>query len=223
MRYKHFRRAGVDVSAVTTGTWPLGCFGYGEANEKDGIEAIHAVTEEDFAGTEEEICKRLYISQADYEHFKSYYDQNKALCTTYLFRYQTSDYIAQEATLLKQGKVLWSEVWEDVDSNAFFFQQTVNLDFDIIDVTFSNGSVDTVIPVVSNPIDVIPDATPPVYTQSDKKPNWWLIIAALILLVVLIVSLPNWLPLIIKGIVWLVTLPFKFIAKLFKGDKDNKE
>ena len=38
MRYKHFRKANVDVSAVTTGTWPLGCFGYGEANEKDGIE-----------------------------------------------------------------------------------------------------------------------------------------------------------------------------------------
>ena len=43
MRYKHFRKANVDVSAVTTGTWPLGCFGYGEANEKDGIEAIHAM------------------------------------------------------------------------------------------------------------------------------------------------------------------------------------
>ena len=43
MRYKQFRRAGVEVSAVTTGTWPLGCFGYGEANEKDGIEAIHAM------------------------------------------------------------------------------------------------------------------------------------------------------------------------------------
>lgn len=96
--------------------------------------------------------------------------------------------IAQEATLLKENTGVFGNTFKDVDTNAYFFQQTVNLDFDIIDVTFSNGSVDTVIPVVSNPIDVIPDATPPVYTQSDKKPNWWLIIAALILLVVLILS-----------------------------------
>ena len=196
----------------------------------DGIEAIHAVTEDDFAGTDEEICKRLYISQADFSHFKSYYEQNKALCTTYLFRYQTSDYTAQEATLLKQGKVLWSEVWEDVDSNAFFFQQTVNLDFDIIDVTFSNGSVDTVIPVVSNPIDVVPDATPPVYTHSDKEPAWlkWLKIAivAILVIVLVIVGWPILQPVFVmigQGIGWLVTAPFKAIGKAIKKRKRKKE
>ena len=31
----------------------------------DGIEAIHAVTEDDFSGTKEEICKKLYIAEAD--------------------------------------------------------------------------------------------------------------------------------------------------------------
>ena len=196
----------------------------------DGIEAIHAVTEDDFAGTEEEICKRLYISQADYAHFKSYYDQNKALCTTYLFRYQTSDYISQEATLLKQGKVLWSEVWEDVDSNAFFFQQTVNLDFDIIDVTFSNGSVDTVIPVVSNPIDVVPDATPPVYTKSDKEPAWlkWLkiIIAVILVVVLFIVGWPILQPLLVvvgQAVGGFIAMPFKAIGKAIKKRKRKKE
>ena len=196
----------------------------------DGIEAIHAVTEEDFAGTEEEICKRLYISQAEYSHFKSYYEQNKALCTTYLFRYQTSDYISQEATLLRQGKVLWSETWEDVDSNAYFFQQTVNLDFDIIDVTFSNGSVDTVIPVVSDPIDVVPDATPPVYTQSDKVPAWlkWLKIAIVVIFVVVIVIigwplLQPFFVMIGQGIVWLITAPFKAIGNVIRKRKRKKE
>ena len=172
----------------------------------------------------------MYISQADFSHFKSYYEQNKALCTTYLFRYQTSDYTAQEATLLKQGKVLWSEVWEDVDSNAFFFQQTVNLDFDIIDVTFSNGSVDTVIPVVSNPIDVVPDATPPVYTHSDKEPAWlkWLKIAivAILVIVLVIVGWPILQPVFVmigQGIGWLVTAPFKAIGKAIKKRKRKKE
>ena len=196
----------------------------------DGIEAIHAVTEDDFVGTKEEICKKLYISEADYDDFKSYYDSNKALCTTYLFRYQTSDYTAQEATLLKQGKILWSETWTEVDSNAFFFQQTVNLDFDIIDVTFSNGSVDTVIPVVSNPIDVIPDATPPVYTQSDKEPAWlkWLkiIIAVILVVVLFIVGWPILQPLLLmagQAIGGLITTPFKALGKALKKRKRKKE
>ena len=58
--------------------------------------------------------------------------------------------------------------YSEKDSNSYFFQQTVNLDFDIIDVTFSRNGVETVIPVVMDPIDNIPDGTPPVYTQSDK-------------------------------------------------------
>ena len=197
----------------------------------DGIEAIHAVTDYDFAGTKEEVCKKLYISEADYDDFKSYYDSNKALCTTYLFRYQTSDYTAQEATLLKQGKVLWSETWTDVDSNAFFFQQTVNLDFDIIDVTFSNGEKNTVIPVVSNPIDIVPDATPPVYTKTDKEGIDWLKILTMVVGIILAVVFcfffwPLIQPLVVligKGIVWLITLPFKLIGQAIKKRKRKKE
>lgn len=189
----------------------------------DGIQAIYAVKEEDLEGTNEAIADRLFISKNDCKDFKDFYNANKNFSTVFLFRYQVSDYIAQEATLFERSSFWGAKTWDEVDTNAYFFQETVNLDFDIIDVTFSNGSVNTVIPVVSNPIDVVPDATPPVYTQSDKKPNWWLIIAALIVLIILIVSLPNWLPLIIKGIVWLVTLPFKLIGKLLKGEKDGKE
>ena len=196
----------------------------------DGIEAIHAVTEDDFSGTKEEICKKLYIAEADYDQFKSYYDSNKKLCTTYLFRYQTSDYIAQEATLLKQGKVLWQEAWSDVDSNAFFFQQTVNLDFDIIDVTFSNGEKSTVIPVVSNPIDVVPDATPPVYTTTDKKIDWLKILTMVVGVILAVVFCFFFWPLVKplfvligKGIVWLVTAPFKLIGQAIKKRKRKKE
>ncbi len=43
MRYKHFRNANVDVSAIAVGTWPIGDCGYGTVTEKDSIEAIHAM------------------------------------------------------------------------------------------------------------------------------------------------------------------------------------
>ena len=162
-----------------------------ETNKFDGIQAIYAVKESDFTGTADEIADKLYVSKSDYADFKAYYEENKSTHTVYLFRYQVSDYTAQEATLFHSGSFLGIKTWEKVDTNAYFFQEKVNLDFDIIDVTFTGDEVDTVIPIVSNPIDVIPEATPPVYTQSDKKPDWleWLKKAiGIILVVVLVIS-----------------------------------
>ena len=43
MRYKHFGRAHADISALSVGTWAIGGAGYGEVNEKDSIDAIHAM------------------------------------------------------------------------------------------------------------------------------------------------------------------------------------
>ncbi len=43
MRYKHFKNADVDVSALAVGTWAIGGAGYGEVNDKDSIDAIHAM------------------------------------------------------------------------------------------------------------------------------------------------------------------------------------
>jgi hypothetical protein len=134
-----------------------------------------------------------------------------------LFRYQTSDYIAQEATLYQyypDGSIFTTgKGWQRCDTNAYFFQQTVNLDFDIIDVTFSNGRVNTVIPVVSNPIDVVPDATPPIYTQSDKDPAWlsWLKTAIKVALLVVFII-----------IFWpIIKVFFKSIGKLLKREDKN--
>ena len=160
-------------------SWWDGLFGIGVAdkvttNVFNDIRTIYPVKETDLSGTKAEICKRLYISEADYDDFMDFYKKNKGLATIYLFRYQTSDYISQEATLYeyyKDGSIFTTgRGWQKCDTNAYFFQQTVNLDFDIIDVTFTTGTVETVIPVVSNPIDVVSNAEPPVHTQSDKTP-----------------------------------------------------
>ena len=95
----------------------------------------------------------------------------------------------------------------------------MNLDFDIIDITFSNGNIDTVIPVVSNPIDVIPEGNPPVYTESDEEPNWWFIVAGVILVVVLIVALPSILVGLIKGVFALIGKILKGFWRFITGDK----
>ena len=56
---------------------------------------------------------------------------------------------------------LWKETFEKGWADGYFFKETVNLDFDIIDVTFTKNLKNTVIPVVSSPIDVVPSPTPP--------------------------------------------------------------
>ncbi len=199
-------------------------------NTFDGISAIYAVKDSDLTGTASEVSQRLFISESDYAEFSNYYNTHKNTSTVYLFRYQVSDYIAQEATLMKENTSIFGDSFKKVDSNAYFFQQTVNLDFDIIDVTFSNGEKSTVIPVVSNPIDVVPDATPPVYTTTDEKIDWLKILKIVVgVILVLAFCFFCWplvkplLALLGKGIVWLITAPFKAIGRAIKKRKQRKE
>lgn len=190
-----------------------------------GIPAIYPVKSKDLVGTKKEVCDRLYISEGDYDEFKSYFnDPKNADCTIYLFRYQVSDYISQEATLIDNNvnQTLYY-YGKEIDTNAYFFKETVNLGFDIIDVTFSNGIENTVIPVAMKPIDVTPGATPPLETESDKWKDWLRVILGVVLLILLIVIVSPILPYVVKAIVgiinaiwWVLTLPFKTLAKLFK-------
>ena len=200
-----------------------------QSDKFDGIKAIYPVSDADFVYAGEEIdiadtCDNLYISEQDFTEFKDFYDKNKDDSIIYLFRYQVSDYISSEATLFTPDS-LGGGVWNKTgDSNAYFMQQTVNLDFDIIDVTFTKDNVSTVIPVVSDPVDNIPDGTPPVYTEDDKDNMDWLkwLFAALALIIVLVIFAPIIFPVlgfIVKGVVWVVMLPFKGIAALVNAIK----
>ena len=112
----------------------------------------------------------------------------------------------------------------------------MHLDFEIIDITMYNGEYH-VIPVAMKPIDVIPAATPPVYTKSDSfwdPSNWlmWLLIAvaSVVLLIVLLPFLPTILSVIVKVVVWIVkavfwivALPLRGIAALVRTIKERRE
>ena len=216
---------------ITRETWWQILFGKDNVTTSyfNGINAIYAVQEQDLSGTPEQIAQSLYISTTDVAEFKNFYEANKEDSTIYLFRYQVTEYVAQEAKssyLEDRINIFGSpyKQWTDQDTNQYFFQETVNLDFDIIDVTFSNGESETVIPVVSNPIDVVPDATPPVITTSDEEPAWLKILKIiLIVLIAAVLIYVGWpvlqvvVPAIIKGVVWLFKMLIKLLGKLFKG------
>ena len=194
-----------------------------QSDRFDGIPAICAVSDGDFVYTGGEIdaaatCKNLYIAEQDLADFREFYEENKDDSVVYLFRYQVSDYIASEATLFRPDSLI-KGVWnKQDDTNAYFFQETLNLDFDVIDVTFTSDGTDTVMPAVSSPIDVIPDATPPVNTTEDGGVPWWayviLVVGELIVLLVLrlvlckLCGLPNWLMILLVAAVVVLDIFF---------------
>ena len=133
------------------------------------------------------------------------------------------DYISAEADLF-QPSSFHEDDWTRIDTNAYFVQETVNLDFDIIDVTFTKDGVSTVIPVVSDPIDNIPGITPPANTTDDDF-DWKTLLGIILGAILFIVFLPliaTLVPYLVKGIVWILLLPVKGIAAIIDSLKKRR-
>ena len=104
---------------------------------------------------------------------------------------------------------------------AYRAWESVFFDFDIIQLTFNRDGVYTVIPVVSSPMDIVNAITPPVQMPSEWE--WWQILLAIVLIVLLIIILFPILPYILKFLFWLICLPFRAIAALFKGIDNRRK
>ena len=131
----------------------------------DGISALEKV--ENLTGGKEAVCSKYFIAQSDYEDFEKFYNANYVNNNIYLFRYMMSDYISQPVSVTEISDNVWGD--PVVTRDAYAFKQTVNLDFDIIDVTFKDADKLTVIPVIMSPIDVVHDGTPP---PNNTMPAW---------------------------------------------------
>lgn len=190
----------------------------------DGIKAIYEVTDADFKDNEKATCDGLFIAERDYAEFKEFYDANKEENVVYLFRYQVTDFISSEATHFVPESGLGEKIgaWNTEDTNAYFMQETVNLDFDIIDITCTKDNVQTVLPVVSSPIDNIPDGTPPVHTTSDKSLSWWQILLAVLALILIVWLLLKFAPVIVLAVGKVIALPFKAVGAASKKVKEKR-
>lgn len=184
------------------------------------ISPIQVLKESDLSGTDAEVSQRLLVNINDIQAIKDAYndaitvnplDSEDEECYLVMFRFATSDYYAAPVDIYE------SDFWGTVHKGqAYVARQSVFFDFDVIDLTFNKDGVYTVIPVVSDPIDIVNDLTSPTDMGDDGQNILALIALILILIVVLVVLMPV-LPYIAKGIVWLVCLPFKAIASLCKG------
>ncbi len=221
-----------DINGFTTGSGLLDWFNrvIGTSLEFDDLkdkEPIYLIKESDLNGSNEEISKRLLVAVSDVNKLKADFAiNNKAGKATVLFRFATSDYTVDDMAMHHHGDLV--RTWYGVGYKA---QETVYLDFDIIDLTFIKNDVATVIPVVSNPLDIIAGITPPpVNNDGNGGVEWWVwvIIVALTGIVFYFFADPiiSLLLLIFDGIVFVIRLPFRLIGGffgLFKRNKKGKE
>jgi hypothetical protein len=205
------------------------------------ISAIQKVTQDDIDKTLSvpEFCDEFFIAETDYNDFRDYVKAAKNKNeTVYLFRYNQSEYFAVE---LVEGKYktglhmetigdltrpVYGTYFTDTDTNAYLCQMWVQLDFDIIDLTFTKDGVETVIPVIMSPMDIAADGTPPLVTEKDR-PNILAIIFGIIFFLIVIWLLLKFCPVVFVVIGKVIVFPFKCVGALFKsidkGIKKRKE
>ena len=204
----------------------LGAAFTGGPNEQSKTVApIQILKASDITGTNAEIAERLLVNVNDVDAIKAEYNNavnisgaNDEEKVVVLFRFATSDYYSEAVDIIEPNAgFLWSD--KHYEGEAYIAQESVFFDFDIIQLTFNKDGEYTVIPVVSSPIDIVNDITPPVNMPDEV--DWWKIALALILVVLLLVLLAPVLPYIIQGIGWVVMLPVK-VVKAIKNGKNKQ-
>ena len=205
-----------------------GIFGFAprELDESyTGISPIRIVTDSDMA--KENLAKTLLIngSESELNEFKSFYNTAKNNNeTVVLFRFAQTDYMCLPVMCYNSltGKNLDKNgLFDSADygESTYVVQESVFLNFDIIQLTFNKDGVYTVIPVVYSPIDIYNDITLP-----KGSANLWkaMLMYILLILLLIILAATGVLPLILKGIVWVILLPLKLTGAVIKSIKKRK-
>ena len=166
--------------------------------------------------SKEGFCNKYYVNPVDYEIKNCNHDDcsigdclrdiksqlelaKKNGDSFYLFRFAITDYYASTARFDMIGDNSMSS------QDGYVAQETVFLDFDVIDLHFQNQDELTVIGVVSDPFDIINGLDPP--ENLKVKTDWWMKILALVSLVLLIV-------IICPFISPILTIAFNLLGKL---------
>ena len=207
-------------------------FGKIPAEENVSISPIHIIDKNDMADQDIDVANRLYMQWRDVADLRDVYneaitvdksDLNDEEKVVVLFHFATSDYVSQHLRLIDHDAKLGSG---SSDGQVYMAQQSVFFDFDIIQLTFNDEGVYTVIPVVSSPIDIVNPVTPPSYDPNDDGMPWWLKLIIAVVLIILIVILlwqTGLLPFATKAVVWVVSAPFKGMAWFVRWCKETNE
>lgn len=167
-------------------------------------------------------CDKFLVNDSDYDTVIQYCSdtlklKGESAAKPVIFHFAVNDYYSSTARYDLVAE-LFHDGYSLSDPDGYVAQQTVFLDYKIISLSFRENGNDTVVSVVSNPLDIINGFDPP---NDDRlwNPDKDLlkIILEVLALILLIIILAPVLPYIVQAVIWLITLPFKLIGALFKG------
>jgi hypothetical protein len=185
--------------------------GGGQSN----VTPIYPVTAADMLLDNTALSNRLLINSFDVGDLRNLYASSVlADETVFLFRFAVTDYYSAPLTIVEHGPFR-----PDDGDEAYMAIETVFFDFDIIQFTFNKDGVYRVIPVVSSPIDIINDLTPPLKGEGVDCLAWLKLILSLVFLIVIIVLIAPFLPTVFTFLIKLIIVPIKFLGSLFKNIK----
>ncbi len=175
------------------------------------VSPIYEVKASDLVGSNAQISANLLVNADDVSALQAYYATESAKGNhVILFRFASTDYYSAPA--FRKGFT-----GSINNTDTYVAQQTVFLDFDIIELTFNKDGVYHVIPVVSSPIDVING-----YDAPATEFQWWKVLVALLFAILLLIILMPAIPYIAKAIWWFISFPFKLIGGAVKKAKERK-
>ena len=151
--------------------WSFGKSDYDWGDENTTVDPIKRVTDADVAGTDEENAANLLVHELDYSEFDEYYNKNKLESDIFLLRFAVTDFYSALQSVFDGGWFDWADT-----SSTYMARGTVFLDFDIIHLGFGDRNNLTIIPVVADPVDIIPGIDPPPVTTDGID---WTLIAIL--------------------------------------------
>ena len=209
----------------TTPWWQIWGASY-EGAEFASVKAIEEITDTAMQLEKQEFCDTYLIDYEDYEEFADFYEDattlnplnpDDELKTVFVFRFAQTEYYSRSLevgyyrTAFPPQNSGW--VFNYTTHPTGYAQSTVFLNFDVIELTFlDKDGIYTVIPAVSDPIDIYSDSNVP-KVENPSLPDW---LKYLLLGIGLLVALPvlYWL---VKFAVWLVSLLLKGMASVFRG------
>ena len=220
-----------DLPGTDYGNWFLNWWKGLWGNTFPVIEDIEPIVEvqPDDVTSVGSIEDELLIDESDVEEFQSFYAAEKAKGKrVYLFRFDVTEYSAEDIVVDKHGMTMWDKYSTDIRQEFVYFG------FDLLNFTFVDDyGNQKIVGVASSPIDGVADLAPPDKSPGkgdDDDPSWWKIVLGILLVVVLIVLIGAFFPGILQVIIWVIALPFKAlfalfkaIGSLFKRDKNKKK
>ena len=186
------------------------------------VAPIQILQADDLDGSDAKVSERLLVNIKDVASIReTYTEATENDEVVVLFRFATSDYFSQAATIIEPGAGFLGAD-KKYENQAYIAKESVFFDFDIIQLTFNKEGIYTVIPVVADPIDAIGGITPPVDLPGELE--WWQVVFALAMIVLLILLLaPLW-PYILKAILGVydyIARGVRAVARLIKERKSK--